>query len=176
MIGNAIKEAREEKGFTQKYLGEASCLSQKTISAIETCRRSITQENLKNICNELNNPIVYMETINEMCGDAFSLQWLDGDAADLHRASVKEKVMEELKEAIESIHSAKVYNMPKTCKNEDLKLILKSIQDTIDVYKGSAIYIAVMCREYGVDIRGMFRIQKQKLINKGYLKSDNVAK
>lgn len=175
MIGNAIKEAREEKGLTQKCLGEASCLSGKTISAIETSRRRVTPENLKLICRKLDNPMVYIEAINEVCGDVFSLQWLDGDAADLHRSSVKEKVMEELKEAIESIHLTKVYNMPKTCKNEDLKLVLKSIQDTIDVYKGSAIYIAVMCREYGLDIKEMFKIQKQKLINKGYLKSDNIA-
>lgn len=176
MLGNVIKEAREEKGFTQKELGEASCLSHKTISAIETSRRAVTQENLKNICNELNNPMVYMEAINEVCGDAFSLQWLDGDAADLHRSSVKDKVIEEFDEAIRAIKLTKIYNMPQTCNNEDLKLVIKSIQETIDVYKGSAIYIAVMCREYGLDITEMFKIQKQKLINKGYLKPDNMAK
>lgn len=170
MIGVAIKEARELKGISQKDLGSGSYLSYKTISAIETGRRSVTQENLRNICNELNDPRVYFEAVSEICGDVFGVQWLDGEAADLHRASVKEKVIEELSEAIRAINLAKTYKNPSKCTKDDVEAVKASIQQTIDVFDASAIYIAIMCREFNLDIREMFRTQKQKLITRGYLK------
>lgn len=175
MIGGVIKEARELKGISQKELGKGSCLSYKTISAIETGRRPVTQENLKNICNELDDPRVYMEAIKETCGDVFSVYWLDGECADLHRASVKEKVIEELSEAIRAINLTKVYKNPKCLNGEELRIVEKSIQETIDVYRAAALYIAVMCREFGLDIKSMFGIQTQKLIERRYLReSENI--
>lgn len=170
MIGVAIKEAREFKGITQQDLAKGSYLSYKTISAIETGRRPVTQENLKNICNELDDPRVYMEAINQICGDVFSVYWLDGECADLHRASVKEKVIEELSEAIRAINLTKVYKNPKCCNEKEVEIVEKSIQETIDVYRAAALYIAVMCKEFNLDIKKMFGMQTQKLITRRYLK------
>lgn len=170
MIGKAIKEARELKGATQNNLAESSYLSPKTISAIETGRRAVTQDNLKIICKELDDPRVYLEATSEICGDVFGVQWLDGDSADLHRASVKEKVIEELSEAVRAINLAKVYKNPACCTKDDIDIVRKSIEETIDVYKAAAIYIAVMCREYNISIKEMFKKQSQKLIEKGYIK------
>lgn len=174
MIGAAIKEARELKGITQKNLAEDSFLSPKTISAIETGRRALTHENLKIICSELDDPRVYVEAVNEICGNVFSINWLDGDAADLHRASVKEKVIEELSEAIRAINLTKIYKNPKSCDECDIENIKCSVQETIDVFNATAIYIAVICREYSLDIREMFNIQKEKLIKRGYIKGEIV--
>ncbi|MFL0196446.1 helix-turn-helix domain-containing protein [Clostridium sp. WILCCON 0269] len=170
MIGTAIKETREEKGITQEELGQTSFLSSKTISAIETGRRNLTKESLKAICMELDDPRVYFEAANEVTGDVFALHWLDGEAADLHRASVKDKVIEELDEAIKAINLTRVYKNPIYCNTEDKKAIEESIKETIDVYVASAIYIAVMCKEYSVNIKEMFKDQKEKMINRGYVK------
>lgn len=170
VLGTIIKEVREHKGITQQGLGEASFLSDSTISAIETGRRSLTQENLQIICKELDDPRLYFEAASKITGDVFNFHWLNGEAADLHRASVKEKTVEELDEAMEAIASIKAYKNPKTCTEDDIRNITKSIQETIDVFNASAIYIAVMCREFNLDIKDMFDMQKQKLINRGYLK------
>jgi len=172
MLGEAIKEVREEKGITQQDLGQMSFLSYKTISAMETGRRRITKENAKNICEKLGDPKVYMEAVNEICGGVFSVPWLNGNAVDLHRSSVKEKVIEELDEAINAINLIKTYKNPNSCTSTDKEVVAKSIQETIDVYVASAIYIAVMCREYSIDIKKMFQIQKDKLIKRGYLKAN----
>lgn len=172
MLGTVIKEAREEKGITQQNLAQNSFLSPKTISAIETGRRALTHENMRIICEELDDPVVYMEAASEVCGEVFSVHWLDGECADLHRASVKEKVIEELSEAIRAINLTKVYKNPKCCTKNDVDTVRKSVQETIDVYVASAIYVAVMCKEYSLDIKEMFKIQKQKLINRGYLRGE----
>lgn len=171
MVGMAIKEAREIKGITQKKLGECSYISSKTISAIETGRRNLSQDNLKYICEELDDPRVYLEVASEICGEVFNIPWLDGESADLHRASVKEKIIEELSEAIRAINLAKVYRNPNCCSDEDINIVIESIQETIDVYNASAIYIAIMCREYNIPIKEMFKKQRQKLIDRGYIKA-----
>lgn len=172
MIGVAIKEARELKGITQKDLGKESLLSEKTISAIETGRRGITQENLKILCKELDDPRLYFEAASEICGDVFAINWLDGEAADLHRASVREKVIEELDEAIKAIYLTKTYKQPAACGGDDIKAIETSIKETIDVFDASAIYITVMCREFGLNIKDMFRLHKEKLIFKRFLRGE----
>ncbi len=172
MIKDAIKDARESKGITQKDLGESSFLSYKTISAIETGRRPLTQENLKVICKELDDPRLYFEATSEITGDIFTLHWLNGEAADLHRACVKEKVVEELVEALDAINLTKVAKNPSCCSEEDKKIVTTSIQETIDVYIASAIYVAIMCKEYNLDIKEMFGIQKKKLIKRRYLKEE----
>lgn len=171
MIGVAIKEARELKGISQKDLGNGSYLSYKTISAIETGRRQVTQENLKIICKELDDPRLYFEAASEICGDVFTVNWLDGEAADLHRSSVKEKSIEELGEAIRAINLTKTYKNPGACTEDDIEVIKASVQETIDVFDASAIYIAVMCREFNLNIKDMFKFHKEKLILKGFLKS-----
>jgi len=170
VIGTAIKEAREERGMTQEELGQLSFLSDKMISAIETGRRRLTKENLKNICKELDEPRLYFEAASEVTGDVFTLHWLDGEATDLHRASVKDKVIEELDEAIKAINLTKLYKKPICCNSEDKEIIEESIQETIDVYIASAIYIAIMCKEYSVNIKGMFDQQKEKMITRRYIK------
>lgn len=170
MIGTAIKEAREEKGMTQQELGQMSFLSDKTISAIETGRRNLTKDNLRIICKELDNPFIYFQAVSEVTGDVFNINWLDGEAADLHRAAVREKVVEEFDEAIQAISLVKTSKNPKTCTMEDVQNIVESIQETIDVYNASAIYIAVMCKEFNLDIQEMFKVQKEKLISRKYIK------
>lgn len=170
MIGVAIKEAREERRMTQQELGQVSFLSDKMISAVETGRRSLTKEASKIICKKLNNPRVYFEMASEITGDVFSLNWLDGAAVDLHRAAVREKIIEELSEAVQAITIVKTYKNPKICSGKDIEDVTKSIQEAIDVYNASAIYVSVMCTEFNLDIKEMFRLQKEKLINRGYLK------
>ncbi|WP_411680456.1 helix-turn-helix domain-containing protein [Clostridium thailandense] len=172
VLGTIIREVREHKGMTQEVLGQVSFLSDSTISAIETGRRALTQENLEIICKILDDPRLYFEVASKITDNVFNFYWLDGEAADLHRASVKEKIIEELDEAIKAIALTKTYKNPTTCNDDDIKNITKSIQETIDVFNASAIYIAVMCREFNLDIKELFNAQKKKLINRGYLREE----
>lgn len=170
-IGLAIREARLNRNFTQQTMGSKSYCSGKLISAIERGERQASVDVLEKITSELDDPRLYMEAANEITGGVFGVNWLDGESADLHRASVKEKVIEELSEAIRSINLTKVYINPKSCSKEDVEKVTSSIQETIDVFNASAIYIAVMCREYNIDIKEMFNVQKRKLIERGYIKN-----
>lgn len=170
-IGLAIRDSRQLKNFTQEKVGAMAFCSGKLVSAIERGERQVSIDVLRNITKGLDEPRVYMEAANEITGGVFGVSWLNGECVDLHRASVKEKVVEELHEAITAIDVLKVCDNPKTCKNEQRELVRKSILEVIDVYVAAAHYIAIMCREYDFDIKDLFQEQREKLVQHGYLRN-----
>lgn len=169
-LGLAIREARINRNFTQKTVGSIGFCSGKLISAIERGERQPSVDVVERLTKELDDPRLYMEAANEVTGGVFGVSWLDGDCVDLHRASVKEKVIEELSEAIRAINNVKVYDNPKAIKPDRKEYAKKSIQESIDVYDAIAHFIAVMCNEYGLSIKEMFKEHRQKLMERGYLK------
>jgi len=175
-LGLAIKEARLNRNFTQEAVGAMGFCSGKMISAIERGERQANFDVLERITSQLDNPRLYFEASSEITGGVFSANWLDGDAADLHRSSVKDKVLEELAEAINSISIIKAYKKPKVCTKEDYEYVQASIQQAIDAFDASAIYIAVICSDYGIDIKEMFQMHKTKLVEKQYIKKEPSGK
>jgi transcriptional regulator with XRE-family HTH domain len=169
-IGLAIRESRQIKRYTQEDVGAMGYCSGKMISAVERGERQISVDVLKNITKGIDEPRVYMEAAAEITGGVFAVSWLDGDCVDLHRSSVKDKVIEELAEAIKAVSSAKVTDNPRLCKMDQREKVKESIEEVIDVYVAAAHYVAIMCREYNFDVKEMFQAQRQKLIEHGYLK------
>lgn len=54
LLGNRLKEKREESGFTQEQLGEATGLSSVHISLMENAKRKPSLQSLVQICSALN--------------------------------------------------------------------------------------------------------------------------
>jgi transcriptional regulator with XRE-family HTH domain len=169
-LGLALREARLHKNFTQKAIGSMGFCSGKLISAIERGERTINVDILTKVADELDDPRLYLEAANEITGGVFSVPWLNGDSIDLHRTSIKEKVIEELSEAIRAINSVKTYDNPKVCKPEQKELARKSVLESIDAYIGIAHYIIIICNEYELSVKELFTEQREKLIKNKYLK------
>ena len=53
LLGNRLKEKREEQGFTQEQLGEAADLSSVHISLVENAKRKPSLQSLLQICGAL---------------------------------------------------------------------------------------------------------------------------
>lgn len=170
MLGKVIRAYREQKGLTQEEYCKYYRVSRKTLSAIENGDRDIGVNRLQAVIKELNDPRLYLEAINELTGGVFAVNWLDGDSIDLHRSSVKEKVIEELQEALEAINLTKIYKYPSRCTDDEIKIIIESLNEVVDVFNAAGIYIAVLCDNYGLDVREVFNHQREKLINRKYLR------
>lgn len=169
-VGLAIREARLNKNFTQEAIGAMGFCSGKLISAIERGERNASFDILSKVTEELDDPKLYLEAANEVTGGVFTVPWLNGDSVDLHRTSVKEKVIEELTEAIRAINLVKTYNNPKACKPDQKELARESVLESIDAYIGIAHYIVIICNEYGLSVKELFTEQRKKLIKNKYLK------
>jgi DNA-binding XRE family transcriptional regulator len=164
----AVKEARQETGFTQQQLSFEIFESREAVSQQENGRYKV-QPNITNyFANEHNNPWVAMEAAAEY------INWgpvkLNGDCVDLHRASVTLKTKEELEEALEAIKKAKVFNNPQSIQDFEKKDIEKSIHESIDAITALTHYVAVLCKEYSISWVKMWTQHKVKLIQRRFLK------
>ncbi len=61
-IGNRLYKARQEKGYTQEYLGELSELTTQTISNAENGVKALRPENIIKICKALDISTDYLLT------------------------------------------------------------------------------------------------------------------
>lgn len=170
MLGPLIKAVREKKGITQEELATRHFMSRRTLSNIEKSGENINFYTIAGIIKYLNDPVLTIEAINELTGGMFSIKTLNGSNVDLHRSCVKEKIIEELNEAINVISNSRIYQNPNGITGLDRSLIRKGIMEIIDVFNASGIYIQVMCSEYGFDAQEMFKEQEEKMIKKGYIK------
>lgn len=170
MLGNSLRSARERKNMTQEEFAKLCFVSKKTLSRLENNFENIKFYSLVDIVKILNDPLFTIKVINELTNGVFSIKNLNGGNVDLHRSCVKEKVIEELNEAINAISTSKVYKNPNGITVLDRSLIRKSVMEIIDVFNASGIYIQVMCSEYGFDIQEMFKEQEEKMLKKGYIK------
>lgn len=74
-IGNRIREARKDHGWTQTELGEAIGVTQGMINKLETGESSLTLENLFKIAKALDYPVVHFidVKVGELSADEVEL-------------------------------------------------------------------------------------------------------
>lgn len=168
MVGEAIKEAREVRHLTQKMVSNLGYCSDKTISAVESGKRSAGIDILENIVRSLDYPRLYMEALEEMTGGVYSSPWLDGEGVDLYRTSVWAKTIEELHEAQISLEQTKLINKRT---DEIIKMqIVESMLQALDARVAIDHYVAVICDEYGYSVKELFETHRKKLESRGYIK------
>lgn len=168
MVGEAVKEAREFRHFTQKMVSNLGFCSDKTVSAVESGKRSAGIDILENITRSLDYPRLYMEAVEAITGGAYSSPWLDGEEVDLYRTSVWAKTIEELYEAQMSLKETKLINKRT---DEITKIqILESMLQALDARVAIDHYVAVICDEYGYSVREVFETHRKKLESRGYIK------
>jgi hypothetical protein len=167
----AAKTARREAGLTQldmtfdEYYG-----SRESISQQENGRYQIQPELSNYYIEKHNNPWVAMEASAEYVG--WGPVKLDGEAADLHRTSVSLKTKEELDEALNAIREAskKLTINPHALEQVDLKVIEKSLHESVDAITALNHYVAVVCKEYGISWVNTWTQHKMKLIQRRFIK------
>lgn len=163
-LGTVQKASRGEVGFTQQDFGEEINLSRSMIADIESGRRRMPRDRLK-VANEvLDDGFYAMAAVEEVLGDTW-IPVLDG--VDLHRAAVKEKAIEEIREAMEQIAATSMVNQPDPKRRDEIQQLL---MECIDVVVCLTHLVAVVCREFGISWVGMWREYHRKAETRGYLK------
>ncbi|MED0738918.1 helix-turn-helix transcriptional regulator, partial [Aneurinibacillus thermoaerophilus] len=111
-LGERLKEARDAAEMTQLEFGFEVNMSRSAIGMIEIDKRKLPREVTKKAVEVLDDGFFAMAAAEEAVGYSW-VPKLDGEAVDLHRASVTMKTQEELHEALEAIRRVCVVNHPK---------------------------------------------------------------
>lgn len=169
-ISQAVQEARVMQGRTQDAIAEAIFISKKTVSAIETGRRS-NPETLGMVAKALDDPRVWMELAAEVTEGAFVPVWLDGQRVDLHRSTVKAKTIEELQEAINALQSLDLIRTPDPEReSEEERQQRHAVKMQLaDAFQAIATMLAVFCRDYKESAIETYRQHRRKLQEQGHI-------
>lgn len=163
-FGTVQREARKHADFTQEQFAVEINLSRPALANIETGRRRMPKDRIKVANETLDDGFYAMASVQEVLGDTW-IPVLDG--VDLHRAAVKEKAIEELREAMDEITATSMVNRPDPKRREEIQHLL---MECIDVIVCLTHLVAVICREFGISWVGMWREYHRKAEKQGYLK------
>ena len=171
--GDLIRKERRRKELTQKELADLTGISRITINKYENSK-NVPIHQLNIICEELKSSKLRLQLI----GNVISAIYLNN--VDLNPLAIQLKVIEEIKEVIESLEDFDLINKTKLkdlTKKEvnNLKNILIDIQDVnIAIHH----FMSVIADDFDIDLKEIAEKSKKKMIEKGYLildKEDNDA-
>ena len=166
-IPQAIRISRTYRRIKQTGLGIP--YSQQMLSAIEQGKRTMAADMAPRIAEKLDHPALYAELARELTG--FGPAWLDGPNVDLHRAAVREKCVEELREAMQAIDRMPAYTPPGAIDTGARKARYEHLMQVMDAAEACFMYIGIECLEYGYSMLQLSRDHYTKLRNKRYIAS-----
>lgn len=175
MIGQVLRETREQYSLTQDQVAAIGYVSSKTISAVETGRRNLTTDLLARLTQQLDNPWLTMEAVAEVTGGAYCTPRLDGDEVDLHRASVWAKTLEELQEAQEALTRLCLVNKPRVDDGRR-EQVREALLQLLDARVAADHMIAVACCDFGLSLNGLYAEHREKLEQRGYVQKKSRPK
>ena len=171
-LGNAIVRARSRKGLGQRGLASIINYSDKTVSAIETGYRSLPHGAASRLVAALDDPELITALQAEATGGIAS-PILDGESVDLHRSSVRDKVIEECSEVIKALAEARAMVNCKSGKDlndEGKRQIAEVIHQGFEAITALWNLLAVLCSTYGISFTAAFKAHVKELKAKGLMK------
>jgi transcriptional regulator with XRE-family HTH domain len=169
-IPQAVRIARIYRGRRQ---GEITGYSQQMISAIERGERAVAPDAAPMLAQQLDHPALYAELSRELTG--VGPAWLDGAAVDLHRASVREKAIEELREAMAAIERWPAARPPDSESEGARRDRYSHLLQVYDAMVACFAYLGVQCLEYGYSMLQLSRDHYRKLKSKRYVAGETEA-
>lgn len=174
-VGQAIREVRLARGLRQGDVAGQVYVSREMFAKVEQGKRRIAADVQPRVARQLDDPRVCMELAAEATGGIGPV-YLDGERVDLHRASVKDKAVEELAEAIEALSRArKLTNArgPDDLDDDGRKQLADVLHELVEAQTAIGMTIAVLCRTYKVSLKGLYDAHRAELAAKGYIARKN---
>ncbi len=177
-VGSALRQARLSRGLRQLDICRKLYISDSTLSAIEHGQQRPAVDVARKAARELDDPELYLAVAQEMTGGVMVPAVLDGPRVDLHRASVKEKTVEELSEAIEALAKARELANARSAKDlteQGREQVRRALHELVEAQTACATAVAILCEQYGVSPAAVYREHLEELRQKGYMRKEGRA-
>lgn len=165
-----IKETIKTKGVTQEVIAQELRRHRTWVSRFLSDDTLNDAETLRKIADTLDCSWLYKLAHETLCGLVFVHRKLDGETVDLHRSSVKTKLIEELNEAIVAIKGVDLVNRPQKPLTDDEKrrVLEEELFPVLGAECSIETYIAVRCEELGISPAEAYELWHKRLESKGY--------
>ncbi|WP_083248255.1 hypothetical protein [Desulfuribacillus stibiiarsenatis] len=168
-VGKVFQEVRK-KHCSQLQFALDNNIVRESVSAYETERARLPQDISRKAIQRFDSPRLAFEVASQYTGGSW-LTWLDGNNVDLHRASVRSKVKEELREALDAIAEVSLANHPHAMQDFERRKLEHSIEQSIDAIYALSMYVARVCEDYGYSWQRKWDKHRQKLVARRYVKA-----
>ncbi|MFB5189039.1 helix-turn-helix domain-containing protein [Alicyclobacillus fastidiosus] len=168
-IPHALKISRTSRGMRQ---GDVPVpYSQQMVSAIEQGKREIAPDMAPRFAEALDHPAMYMELARELTG-GYGPAWLDGPNVDTHRASIRERCLEEMEEAMDFIRKSPASTLPSVETDADHKRRYEHLLQCFDAIVALHNYVGSQCIEYGFSMMRLSQDHYNKLKSRRYVQAN----
>jgi NTP pyrophosphatase (non-canonical NTP hydrolase) len=170
-MGRALKQLRG-KQTQQQFALDLEVTTREGVSSYEQERAKVPPDIAKRMMNLKDDPWFVMALRHEYTGTGPVK--LEGARVALQRSSSKEKLLEELDEAVEALKGVSMANeindlMP--FKKQELEYAMGQL---IDVITGIEHLAAIVCEEGGISYKGVWEEHYRKLISRGYVNKEQL--
>lgn len=166
-FGQALEQKMKEQDESQIELAKFLNVSNSLISKIANGSRRPAKDTMRTAVQHYDDPELALAAANEVTAGAF-IPWLDN--ADLHRANVSMKSLEEITEALEAIGDAPITKRSDQLSPMDREKIRSAIVESIEAMTALYHQVAILCRDYGFSFIGMLKEHRADLKAHNYIK------
>ncbi|MGF9979327.1 helix-turn-helix domain-containing protein [Viridibacillus arvi] len=164
-VSSVMKEMRG-KEHQQKLAMELN-VARETISKYENGRSKVPADIGRALTQKYDNPKFAITLRSEYTGTG--PKWLDGPNVDLHRSSVREKTIEEMREALDKLEQIS-FAKP-LCKLDGFEKqnIEIALEELVELQTALDHLVAVVCMEADISYTGLWDKHYRYLTSVGYL-------
>lgn len=166
LVGEVLKELRGNE--TQLQFGFEVGVGREAISKYENGRTKVPTDISRSIVGKFDNPKFALTVQHEYTGTGPI--YLNGPNVDLHRCSVREKTIEELQEALDSITSTSLAKPSDAIEHFERKNIMDMIEEAVEAATALANFIAVTTEHLGISYTEVWMDHYKYLQKAGFIK------
>ncbi|KIL45732.1 hypothetical protein [Jeotgalibacillus soli] len=164
-VGKAVRTLRGKDSQLKFSLNRN--VSRESISAYERGVTKLPKDISKGLMEEYDDPFFAMVVRQNYTGTG--PVYLDGEAVDLHRSSVKEKTIEEMEEALAKLRSfcmAKPLHLLTEWEKDELRFVLEEVAEA-EVAMNHLM--AVVCKESNISYSSIWKRIYDKFASLKYI-------
>ncbi|MGE7838036.1 helix-turn-helix domain-containing protein [Viridibacillus arvi] len=164
-VPSVLKEMRG-KDYQQQLAIDVN-VSRETISKYENGRSKLPADIGRAFTKKYDNPKFAITLRNEYTGTG--PRWLDGPNVDLHRSSVKEKTIEEMREALDKLEQLSLAKPLCKINGFEKQDIETTLEELVELQTALDHMVAVVCMEADISYTGLWDKHYRYLTSVGYL-------
>ncbi|PHC64017.1 helix-turn-helix domain-containing protein [Bacillus toyonensis] len=169
-IGKEVAMARKRKGITQEELSLEIPASRESLAKYETEKRKLPEDLRKCITEGIDDPQLFFKMWSEATGYV-SIPFFNGELIDLHPASMRYMVQQETNEALKQLDTVCWFKASQTWSESEKEELKKVMHEILDATGSMMSLVAVLCDQYGISMKDVFKYWKVSLRARKYIKA-----
>ncbi|OOV78865.1 helix-turn-helix domain-containing protein [Mammaliicoccus fleurettii] len=157
-----IRRQIERTGMTQQRLADIGLTTKSNMSMMVNGQRNISSDTYKALATNSNDGVFVTDTLNEF-SDGFSTPAHSDRVYYDHPGLIKEQLIVEMYEAIESLKRADFSKRPEFMNREEKESVLETMSECRDVLFQGQMFINKTCEHIHQNPRDVVKAHEQKL-------------